>query len=767
MISSVANNYNSNKINSNYSKSNSMVAAPKSVSFGRALTLLERDEFRTAAVKMLGKLGIKNNIMVIHSPSFAPEFSDGIKKFVDKGIGSSCDEGFKKFLKFSKDLFGIDGLQLGPETRLTRVDHSPYSNGAFSFSEHLLSPVKLFKENFISEATLNSLAMKAEKTSEGILNVDYDKFFNGFPKIIDEAYDNFKKLAKDNILKIKFEEFKLLPQVKPWLEKDAIYHALEQEYSKLEKEYGREVNIFDWSDIDKKLNLYLEDKSLGKVKEAQERLLKLNQDHPDSIEKYEFAQFLVHRQKMDSKKIAEDMGQKLLGDVKIGNGMNDAWGFPRAFIVDLDKNTCSTVACSKVDKDDWGGIALNHNTKEAKEFLKLKMDHTFLYNHGARIDAVFGYVQPFLRKRQYAPGKEIVKEVAEQVYQGDELIKPIVESIRKNGIDIKLVPAENLGSEAQIGLTRKILKDNGISELHNYNPAVARVESAGYGYGYGNEYGSDYGSISSSGGSSSAEAYGDGFKEFIKLPVSKDEIEKFDNKWFAASSHDTNTLINRTAGDRSLQKEILANDFLGSNSYDTQLGWRKQFSFMDAFGIKQRYNIPRFPKDSWMTRLPENYEELYYKHLAEGYSSNKKGYNLPEILLDAAEKKGISKKTHQLYDKELLDKLTKFKNILSEKGPYTTEEAEKMYAKSTPRTLQTVVVAETKPTPVEPISSDMNRKVSKKAVVLSSISVAGVLSSVPFICKLINRQKIASNSIMPPTTPEQNQQKPVFSVFNI
>ena len=61
-----------------------------------------------------------------------------------------------------------------------------------------------------------------------------------------------------------------------------------------------------------------------------------------------------------------------------------------------------------------------------------------------------------------------------------------------------------------------------------------------------------------------------------------------------------------------------------------------QVFFTDFFGIKQTYNTPGTAGDkNWSLRLPDNFEELYFKNCENG-----KALNLPLILKMAIEARG-------------------------------------------------------------------------------------------------------------------------------
>ena len=79
--------------------------------------------------------------------------------------------------------------------------------------------------------------------------------------------------------------------------------------------------------------------------------------------------------------------------------------------------------------------------------------------------------------------------------------------------------------------------------------------------------------------------------------------------------------------------------------------------FMPALGIEGKYKDNRERKLNYTTKIPENYEEYYFKALEDG-----RGFNPMDALEKSFVAQGLDKT-----DKKLFKKIVKFRKILEEK----------------------------------------------------------------------------------------------------
>ena len=115
-------------------------------------------------------------------------------------------------------------------------------------------------------------------------------------------------------------------------------------------------------------------------------------------------------------------------------------------------------------------------------------------------------------------------------------------------------------------------------------------------------------------------------------------------------SEDVNVYREQIRGDK---KKYMASSFA---ELFTSPAKKVQIFFTDFFGIGKTYNHPGESKDCWELRVPENYDDLYYKNLKEGLA-----FNLPEAIARAIRHRGQAEQ-----NSELLESLDSFSSILKE-----------------------------------------------------------------------------------------------------
>jgi len=646
------------------------------VAFGSALGTKASEEMGLLISKCLKKLNISHNVVGIHSPSFpaanTPLVAEGV---FDTGIGTYCGKNLKQFLKFVKTKFGVNALQIGPSTRISRHNFSPYSGSSFVGSKHLIDPLALVEDGLINSTSLakyNRFKPELEATSKDHNIIEYGQAFDTIGEVLDEAYTKFKSLPETSELKKSFKEYKKLPQINYWLKNDAIFYtAMPKEYAQRGQEHISKF-FWGWDDIDKKLNLYLSNPKSSKYPEAVARKQELMTKYADDIERFEFEQFLTHRQRLAAKDVFKSEGITLLGDVKIGNGSSDVWGHPKAFLVDLDENTFQGLNSTANESSPWNFYTINPDSAEGKEFLGKKMDNMFLYSDGTRLDAVFGYVEPWIRPMKAEVEKQSPKIMpietsAKQENYGNKLLTEVNDSIVRNNINKDFVFGENLGGNPKAQSTIELEK-LGIAELKNDNAqmVLSGLSGGGYGYyGYGN-YGNIYGQYGNN-----LHLDTEKFLASLNVKHSDTKLKPFEKIWQATSSHDTTTLLEKYP-DKYIRSAVIATNFKGSRNGEPGKGHKMQTFFADFFGMKQRYNDCFNQSVSWLTRLKQNIDEYYYRNIAAG-----KGINMPEAILDAANLKAKDLETTvaDILGNEEVKQLRKYSTRLKSKtGPFTDKE---------------------------------------------------------------------------------------------
>lgn len=228
-------------------------------------------------------------IFSLPSPSGIGDFGNFSYKFVD-----ILSENSIKFWQI---------LPLNP-TEL-ETGNSPYmSESAFAGNFLFISPEILLKEGYLKKDDVREFPDFNDR------RVEYEKVYIFKNKIIEIAYENFKRMKN----KEDFEKFCISNSY--WL----IDYSL---FSFLKKIYKKPFNEWD-----------------EKIRERDEEVLKkLMEKYKEEIEREKFKQFLFFKQYYSLKNYANKKGIKIIGDIPIYVSYNscDVWVNPEIFKLDKDK----------------------------------------------------------------------------------------------------------------------------------------------------------------------------------------------------------------------------------------------------------------------------------------------------------------------------------------------------------------------------------------------------------------------------------------------
>ncbi len=196
-------------------------------------------------------------------------------------------------------------LPLGP----TGYGDSPYQCfSAFAGNPYLVSSIILLDEGLLSSSDL------ADRPTFPGTGIDYGAAIQWKLKILDRAYENFKK--KDSPIHDEFKSF--IEENNDWLSDFAAFMAI--------KEVQNGVRWTEWPKELKRSD------SVG--------VMEFVSDHTDLITRHEFRQFLFFRQWQNLKKYANDKGITVIGDIPIFVSMDssDVWSNPDLFYLDGEGN---------------------------------------------------------------------------------------------------------------------------------------------------------------------------------------------------------------------------------------------------------------------------------------------------------------------------------------------------------------------------------------------------------------------------------------------
>ncbi len=584
-----------------------------SVSFKRALTSAENREYQALMKKAKNSLGTNESYLVCFDTSFPS------KKEKNTGIGTSFSDAGQDFLKFMKKMTGITFLQDGPQGTVSKGNICPFSGAVFAIGEHLIDLEKLTQDkynNVLPTEIFDEVANEEIATKTNFESVIGEKQ----TRALKTAFLNFQELDSNSSLKIKYRDF-LSSQTTDWLERDALYDALSEKH---QNDYWK-----NWGDdLDK--NLFS-----GKYSpsETEQRINEIKSQYSDAIDFSKFVQFIANEQQKETKAELKNSDIKISGDCLIGFSPRENWAYQSAF----KENTY--VGCQGDEGIvQWGLPALNYDKigyvgelGEAGQLLKHKFDLFFERYDGARLDAAWQFVSPYLYEKQ--EGQDV--RTVDSKYMGDTIFKIMDQSAREKNITPENITYEMLGGP--VDFRDGILKNR--TQIHH-----SIYQNPGWG---------------------SVKFYKDNGladKDFT----------------FGLGTHDDKSLIEIAREKQQEQAPVLASNLkmFDENSLrnDKNLFMRAKwaelftarnnfFTAFDALGLDVRFNDQKINPDNWSARIPDNYEEVYHRNLTE-----KKGLNTARALADAMQ---ITNKG----DYQVREKLHKIASVLEEKGPMSEKEA--------------------------------------------------------------------------------------------
>ena len=605
-------------------------------SFGRALTTKETKEYTKVLKEARKELGIDKTTATIFDFSVP-------KAEHDTGIGTSFSKDAQEMAAFLQTMTGVNSVQLQPQGEISNYVRSPYSGTGFSLGMHIIDLNKLQEKEYgsiLSAGDLNSSYMNRVHDDS---TVKYENVFaeDGQKAMLQRAYSNFKKLPETSALKKEFAKFKRENAF--WVERDALYEAAAvANGSKDMKTWSyRDQNVFAMRDGD------------------QERIFQLKQVSDDKgnnvVDYEEFVQFIASKQQQESKENFNKKGIDIYGDCQIGFSQKDYWAHKSAFYQNYEfgcdigdgKYSCWSPA---IDYSKLDG--------EAGELLYNKFDLFFKRYDGVRIDAAWQLINPMICEPWKRHGQDVFDNNGNKLGRkldhqpqvgngGKKIIKDIVlKAADKNHVPHDKVFLELLGGNSYDSLDA--VKNLGTTLIHitryggdNWG-RVKFYESRGDNK-YQNMHPGDY-------------TIGPGTHDDYSLR------EQAENARERSGYLADDLKLNRMYLEQSKSARadaIFAELFTTKNQFAT---------LPDILGSNRRINLPNTTDGNWSYRATQDYQRKYFENLQDG-----KGLNAADALATALRAKNNGRTNN------LINTLTHYANVLREKGPTTTQEADKLY----------------------------------------------------------------------------------------
>ncbi|WP_428268055.1 4-alpha-glucanotransferase [Haliangium sp.] len=351
------------------------------------------DDIR-AALALLGK---RRLVLSIHDVSFPSAPGE------DVGRGSPYTRGGYDFARFACEL-GFDGLLFGPQGQVSRSNPSPYDATMLSRNALSIDLFALAREprwaGLVDEAEVAAIA--AENPRAGLDRAAHGHVYERHGAVLDRAYQALAagSARGDAGMVALAEELAAFQRRQAhWLVPDALYDALTRHHGG--------AHHHDWPGTGAAAN----DRELyapgpGAEEACAARRQALVEDMAADIERYAFAQWLVHEQHAGFRAFAAEVGLRLYGDLQVGMSPADDW--QRAGLCLAGYRMGAPPSRTNPDGQPWGYRVLDpdqyHRLGEdgerrpgpALRFLLDRVEKALDEYDGLRIDHPHGMVCPWV-----------------------------------------------------------------------------------------------------------------------------------------------------------------------------------------------------------------------------------------------------------------------------------------------------------------------------------------------------------------------------------
>lgn len=343
--------------------------------------------------KALTALGKKNFVFIMHNGSFPAAAGE------NTGFGTINSDGGKEFINYAAGLF--DAIQMGPAGKTKKSDSSPYTGTIFSNNPLFIDLKQLTTSKWhkiLSEATFNEIV--ENNPNKGKNRTSYSYITIKQSQAMMEAYKNFIKL-NDKQLNKEFNKYKL--ENDSWLDKDSLYEAFSLEngsdYWPIWKN-KQDKNIFNPKSNEEKI-------------EFAKRIDEISKKYAQEIDEYKFEQFVLYKQNLETRKLAESKNIKMIADRQVAFSDRDCWAYQSLFL----EGWCLGCPPDYFSKDGqaWGFPVVNPeklfnsdgSLGDAGILMKNLYKKMFHENPGGvRIDHIVGLIDPWVYKKGKKPMPE-------------------------------------------------------------------------------------------------------------------------------------------------------------------------------------------------------------------------------------------------------------------------------------------------------------------------------------------------------------------------
>lgn len=610
------------------------VSQNSAISFKRQLTKAEEVEMQkvTAEAKqILGNTG--NSVLIVHDACLPQSPAKNI------GVANIFSDDSASFFEFAKSYWGINTVQMLPQGEFTRKSSSgmvcAYTYSALGLNDSLISAEALTQpkwKNLLTEKEFKEIVVANNKFDKSTM-VNYENI-NGensvFQKMLRKAFSRFMALDENDPLKKEFAEFK--NENADWLKPKALYAIL--------KKQNGGKDFYDWdSEFDKTLFEVNEDFSPTR---QTERIIEILRSDPGEAEFLNFRQFLAEKHLQEGRDNLHKQGLRLFGDVPINFSDDEKWANPSAFRKDY-----------YIGSNDWKASCLDYHSLSNEHspsalLLKRKVELAARRYDGLRMDAGWMYINPRMVNRN--------TKLVERLDLGDTVLNMIEKEVaRVKGASFS---SEDITYELKAGVEEfSMFRGAELRPEVAKRVAILESEYLNSGWGFNEHYRNVAGF--------KPEGYILGVGDHTAQPLSQIALNLADE--VESSKSQIPIRVFRRDGHAKVLADIFGDsveylskpmNFVQAKFADIMGAKHNFVFFMDSLGRTARFDSQGLnATDNYRFKITDNYREVYHRNLQQGL-----GLNLPDALLKAFEKAGLTERHADLYGK-----LKEYSKILKEK----------------------------------------------------------------------------------------------------
>ncbi len=542
----------------------------------------------------LDKLGVRRLLFAIHDVSFPSDPDE------DLGRGSPATRASERLFAYLRSL-GFTAIQLGPQGQTARSNPSPYDSTIFS--RHLGN---------VRAQTWRDLVGDAE-VARWIVSGGAARHQHAYEASHTLAAVAFELHADNGELRARLHDFRQAHA--SWLDADALHAALCDAHSGA----GHRA----WAERD-----------LWRIA-GDERVGDVVTRHARAIERYAFAQMLVHE---EHARIRERAGLLLYGDLQVGYSDADAWHWSGAF---LDGYLMGAPPSrTNPDGQPWGYPVLDPRQYDgaAGELMRMRADKALADYDSLRIDHPHGLVCPWVYRTGTGDDGQAVRDGA-RLFESPDLP------------DHPALAAFAIARTDQLDRSCPRYADRWVtalddSQVTRYSVLVDALLDASQMHGRSRaDLSCEVLSTLPTPLARVLERHGLGRWRVTQKANLEDVRDVYrlenaqPNDWVMLGNHDTPPILavirgwtpakreqwgrhlaarlalahpQRLASDGYVATAMLA-ELLASRAENVSI------FFADLFGYEERFNVPGLVADvNWSLRLPHDFERLHAERLARG-----------------------------------------------------------------------------------------------------------------------------------------------------